>query len=296
MPENILNSNNEEVVHPQLENSNNEEVVHPRNNELTPDDIKNMSNDEFNDYLNSNDESGLDATDTKSEKIDDNNQVDETEDGKSEDESAQEKADKPDKVEPYRTFMSEEEYNDEVGKRINAAIRNRMRKHNEQADKYAKLNEMASVYYPDADDPVSVLTSDIPVEDYRKQMEDKIDAERYRKLKNEDAERERRREEIINGWQRDAEQIRYINPEFDFDKAIKNPEFADMLRMGKTVFEAYSKTQHPTPPKQPERKAIIQNGASNNSGTGNLSESNPANLPEADFRKFIEKCRKERIE
>lgn len=301
MLEDTLNSNTtEEVVHPQTENSNTaEEVVHPQEGELTPEDINNMSSEEFARYLTDANYTP-DAAEVDDEETDSNSV--------SEDESANQNGAESETVPqeetppaPFKTFNTEEEYEAEVGKRINSSIRQRMRKHNEQAAKYSKLEHMAKEYYPNSQDSLSELTSDletqaaeraeIPVEEYRQRMNDARDAQLYRERMQSESNAARERENIINGWQRDAEQIKYINPDFDLREAVKNPAFAKMLGDGKTVFEAYAAVHKPAPPKTPERKPIMQNGASPGGGTGSRQASNPANLSSADFKKFIEECR-----
>ncbi len=304
MLDDTLNSNiTEEVVHPQTENSNSvEEVVHPQEGVLTPDDINNMSRDEFARYL-----SEADYTPDAAEVTDDESDSNSATDDKSANQNGAERETVPQEETPpapFKTFNTEEEYEAEVGKRINSSIRQRMRKHNEQAAKYSKLEHMAKEYYPEAQDSLSELTADletqaaeradIPVDEYRRRIDDKRDAQLYREHMQRENNAAREQEEIINGWQRDAEQIKYINPEFNLREAVKNPAFAKMLGDGKTVFEAYAAVHKPAPPKAPERKPIMQNGASPGGGTGSRAASNPANLPSADFKKFIEECRKGR--
>ncbi|MBQ3124982.1 MAG: hypothetical protein IJC09_06150 [Clostridia bacterium] len=295
------NSNSvEEVVHPQTENSNSvEEVVHPQEGILTPEDIDNMSSDEFARYLSESDYTP-DAAEVTEEETDSNSASDEesaNQTGAESETVVQEET----PAAPFKTFNTEEEYEAEVGKRINSSIRQRMRKHNEQAAKYSKLEHMAKEYYPNSHDSLSELTADleeqaaeraeIPVEEYRQRQNDARDAQLYRERMQRETEAAREQEKIINGWQRDAEQIKYINPDFNLNEAVKNPVFAKMLGDGKTVFEAYAATNKPAPPKAPARKPILQNGASPGGGTGSRQASNPANLPSAEFKKYIEECR-----
>lgn len=311
MLDDTLNSNtSEEVVHPQTENSNSvEEVVHPQEGILTPEDIDNMSAEEFARYLSEPDYTP-DAAEVTDEETDSNSATDEesaNQTGAESETVVQEET----PAAPFKTFNTEEEYEAEVGKRINSSIRQRMRKHNEQ-EKYSKLEHMAKEYYPDSQDSLSELTADleeqaaeraeIPVEKYRQRQNDARDAQLYRELTADlekqaaewmqrETEAAREQEKIINGWQRDAEQIKYINPDFNLNEAVKNPVFAKMLGDGKTVFEAYAATNKPAPPKSPARKPILQNGASPGGGTGSRQASNPANLPDAEFKKYIEECR-----
>ena len=95
---------------------------------------------------------------------------------------------------------------------------------------------------------------------------------------------ERERDELIAGWQRDAEQLKLIIPEFDLSSALKNEAFASELKNGATIFEAYAKTSKM--PKKEPREEIEQNarGARRGTGTGTI---NPAKLSDDEFRKYI---------
>ncbi len=93
------------------------------------------------------------------------------------------------------------------------------------------------------------------------------------------------REKLIREWQRDGEEIKHLVPEFNLNEAIKNPDFAEALAEGKSVFEAYAliyKKETPQP-----RREIYQNGQHARRGTGG-SIVNPAKLSSKDFRKYIE--------
>lgn len=92
-------------------------------------------------------------------------------------------------------------------------------------------------------------------------------------------------ETLVKEWQRDAEQLKILVPEFDLAEAIKNKAFADALTNGATVFEAY-KTMS-TPPKSQPREEIFQNARSARKGTGGAAV-NPAKLSDSEFRKYIE--------
>lgn len=300
MSDNNLNSNIEEVVHPQEMNSNTEEVVHPQD-VLTPNDIMNMSGDEFDAYLNASEPTpdevpGDDDVKIGEESADDDN-IDSDVTEPVEDNSTAAVEQKPDTVQPFKVFNTEDEYNAD----INSAFRSRMKKHNAESDKYNRMSQMAKVYYPDADDPVATMMQDleaqaaeresIPVEEYRSRLDDKRDAELYRTKMRDEEKRRQWIQDKVNGWQRDAEQLKIINPEFDLNEAMRNPEFERMLRSGKSVAEAYVAVHKPKLPQTAERKEIVQNGSGRNHGTGNRSEINPASLSRKDFMEYIEKCR-----
>ena len=103
--------------------------------------------------------------------------------------------------------------------------------------------------------------------------------------KTEDSGKDIDSETIVKEWQRDAEQLKIIVPEFDLAEAIKNKAFADALTNGATVFEAYKAMT--TPPKSQPREEIFQNARSARKGTGGAAV-NPAKLSDTEFRKYIE--------
>lgn len=96
------------------------------------------------------------------------------------------------------------------------------------------------------------------------------------------------RDELISAWQRDAEQLKILVPDFNLDEAVKNTAFANALLNGKTVIEAYKETmQHP---KQEKRQEIPQNARNARRGTGGTTL-NPAKFSDADFRKYIDEIK-----
>lgn len=93
---------------------------------------------------------------------------------------------------------------------------------------------------------------------------------------------------VIAQWQRDAEEIKHIVPEFDLNEAIKNSEFYEALVQGKSIFEAYALTNKKETPEP--RREIYQNGQRARRGTGG-SVVNPSKMSSDDFKKYIENIR-----
>ena len=305
MLDNITNSNTgEEVVHPP-QDSNSVEVVQPHE-ELTPESINNMSSEEFESYLT---ELG-NKPDEAEEIVRENNQpteitteAEETSAEEAEVVNQEEREDNSNvtpaenNVLPYRVFNTEAELDEEVNSRFRA----RMKKHNDSIEKYSTLEEMAKVYYPDAEDPISAMTKDleeqaaekmnISADEIRSRTKDKLDAEKYRQQVKEDEERNSRTEDIIKGWERDAEQLKLINPQFDLNESIKNPEFKKILAGGGTVAQAYSKVYKSAPPKAAERPPIQQNAQSATVKGSGVSQADPSKLSTKDFMKYIDNIR-----
>ena len=91
---------------------------------------------------------------------------------------------------------------------------------------------------------------------------------------------------LIKEWSRDAEQLKLIVSDFALDEAVRNKVFADALKNGATVFEAY-KEMIGTPKPKEKRDEIFQNARSARRGTGGASI-NPAKLSSAEFKKYID--------
>ena len=101
--------------------------------------------------------------------------------------------------------------------------------------------------------------------------------------------------DIISQWERDATQLKFIEPEFDFRTELQsNPQFRQLISQGMGVIEAYASSrpqpQKQEPPKQAERKPIKQNAQSPDGGTGTNTR-NPANMSSAEFKQYIENIR-----
>ncbi len=91
---------------------------------------------------------------------------------------------------------------------------------------------------------------------------------------------------LIAQWQRDGREIKHLVPDFDLNEAIENPEFAEALSQGKSVFEAYALINKKEEMQKPRRE-IYQNGQHARRGTGG-SVVNPAKMSREDFKKYID--------
>jgi hypothetical protein len=101
--------------------------------------------------------------------------------------------------------------------------------------------------------------------------------------------------DIISQWERDAAQLKFIQPEFDFRTELQsNSQFRQLISQGMGVIEAYAASrpqpQKQEPPKQAERKPIKQNAQSPDGGTGTNTR-NVANMSSAEFKQYIENIR-----
>lgn len=166
---------------------------------------------------------------------------------------------------------------------------------------FRSLRNLAADYFPDSNDPIADLTADIEdqiaqergidVNAYRSQLADKNDAKLYRDQQQAAAERNKSVQDTVNGWMRDAEQLKLIDPSFDLRSSLSNPEFTQALRVGKSLFEAYSSLKNSSAAsQQPKRTPIAQNGREKRTGTGESSV-NPAKMSSADFAAYIDRIK-----
>lgn len=166
---------------------------------------------------------------------------------------------------------------------------------------FRSLRNLAADYFPDSKDPIADLTSDIEdqiaqergidVNAYRSQLADKNDAKLYRDQQQAAAERNKSVQDTVNGWMRDAEQLKLIDPSFDLRSSLSDPEFTQALRGGKSLFEAYSARKNSSAAsEQPKRTPIAQNGREKRTGTGESSV-NPAKMSSADFAAYIDRIK-----
>lgn len=301
MLDNNMNSNNsEEVVQPP-QDSNSVEVVQPQE-ELTPESINNMTSEEFESYLTELGNKPDEAEETARENNQPSEETSEAEENSAEETEVvnQEVREENNNVPsaenaalPFRVFNTEAELDNEM----NLRFRERMKKHNESIDKYSALEEMAKNFYPDADDPISAMQQDleeqaaekmnVTADEVRARTQDKLDAQKYRQQQKKETERQDRTNEIIKGWERDAQQIKFINPDFDLKEAIKNPEFKKILSGGGTVAQAYSQVYKSAPPKATERKQVVQNGQTSKLKGSGSTQVDPSKLSTKQFMEYI---------
>ena len=97
------------------------------------------------------------------------------------------------------------------------------------------------------------------------------------------------RARLIALWQRDADMLKLIVPEFDLSSAVKNERFRSVLAGGGSVFEAYAEAIKPNAGSV-GRDEIFQNAQNRSRGTGEAVV-NPAKLSPEEFRKYIEERR-----
>lgn len=306
-----------------MENENTE-----RTGELTPEDINNMSPDEFSKYLDEIDareepfysaersEGTLRSEDTPpepEEPEDDTGTGTDTNSSPSErspeeasetppeqqpetEENAQEAA----PAQPFRSYATKDEYDRDIQQRINEAVQQDRQNRSTDDETVRRISDIAGYYYRDAENPMQAMADyiektaaeqdGVDIAEYRDRMDTQRKAKAYDDMQRRNQERQTARKQIYDTWMRDAQQLKIIDPDFDFNTAMQNPAFKNDIISGKSVAEAYKNISTPPQAAAPKRAPITQNAQTAQRGTGEAS-SNPASLPTRDFMEYINRIK-----
>jgi hypothetical protein len=273
---------------------------------LSADDIDNMSDKEFQEYL---DELALGAESADEDTLSDDTPDDETPEPEGEEltpepepEETEGKEEKEEAA-PFRTFATEDEYEAEIKKRIDSATKDKPESDKDSEKAVNRILRIAKKFYKDSENPLDEVANelekqyaeaeDMDIDELRDKMSTEDDAEKWRAGEEQKANHEKARQDIIDKWNYEAEQLKFIDKDFDFAGALKNEKFKDALLNGKSVIEAYSlikeseKEEKPAEDKKEQRESIDQNARQALKGTGE-SKFNPAKLSDKDFKAYIE--------
>ena len=271
---------------------------------LSADDIDNMSDKEFQEYL---DELALGADSADEDVLSDDTPDEETpepEDKEPEGEPGKtEGKEEKEETAPFKTFATEDEYEAEIKKRIKSATKDKPESDKDSEKAVNRILRIAKKFYKDSEDPLDEVANELEkqyaeannmdVDKLRDEMSTEEDADKWRAGEEKKANHEKARQDIIDKWHYDAEQLKFIDKDFDFASAVKNEKFKDALLDGKSVIEAYSlikeskKEEKPAEDKKEQRESIDQNARQALKGTGE-SKFNPAKLSDKDFKAYIE--------
>lgn len=297
MEENKLNAIDEEVVQPQREEGANDTEVSAE--EIAVPQIDDMSEEDFESYIKSAQNGNMPDVQGEVQAEKDNNTADGTDD--SGETGTAEPADvenEKSKAEPFKVFGTQEEYQSNIDK----IIGERLKKSRESVETLEGLKSQALSFYggEDADVALMQLIEDlqsqnaekqgVSIESYKKQMQDSIDAQRYREEQSRQSDEQQKIVEIQSRWQRESEELKAAIPDFDFNKAMTNKTFYESIVKGMSVGTAYLAANKETV--KPKRREISQNGSSKGSGVGKV-EANPASMSDKDFAEYINRLRKE---
>lgn len=250
--------NGQDVAHLQ-EGVNSQDVAHLQ-------DVDNMSDEEFMEYLAS------------------------VSDGEKplEEESAQ-KEEPAEEKKPYKSFDTKEEYQKEFDKRFS--------KRHKNIKDFEEVLSIARDRFGGGDDRavLSRLKQTLiqnaaeeqgkTAEEYKEDLELKTKASLYDEILKEQEERRL----IMDKWISDSEKLKELNPEFDLEAALSNPEFRkNLVEKGMSVAEAAYAGALIGKKQAPERM-ILQNAArSTNSST---VRRDPSQMTDAEFKNYIEGIR-----
>lgn len=206
------------------------------------------------------------------------------------------------KPEPYMQFATEEElqaYQDKT-------IGNRLRELREQyAPAKEKLEQVFSVvkdFYAieDQEEALKTLLADLqaqsaekkgmPVEEMIRQQEMERDALAYRNQQKAEREQQKAVSKIYTDWERQAEHLRGILPDFDLNNAFQNPEFYQkVVEGGYSLSEAYMAVERSKPSPQQKtaaRRPIQEAGAQNTAVAGKIRQ-DVGTMTDGEFLSYI---------
>lgn len=280
---------------------------------LTPEDIENMSDEEFNEYLESGRETDLDEDleDLEGEEEKTEEEYEETDlDTTPEDDKAEPET----KAEPFKTFETEADYEAEIEKRVNEAMENQPKSEDEEKGAVDRIRRIAKKFYGESDKPLEDIAmelekqyaeqNEIDVDKFRTDMANEEDAEKWRSQEKEKADKEKLdkekndelekgKKELLDRLNREARDLKFVVNDFDFAEALKEPEFVKAIKEKKSVAEAYSMIAK----KKAEPEEKDADGTSGNDPVETIRNSakgtgggivNPAKLSSADFKKYID--------
>lgn len=279
MNENNLNAEfNEEVVQPQTDGA---EVAEATQGVVTepPKDIEEMSDDEFESYINS-------AQDDFDEMQNENN----TGDAVPADVS---------RNEPFKVFKTQEDYQGEFDR----IIGERLKKSRESMETLEGLKQHALNFYDasDGDSALRQLVDDLQqqnaekhgmsVEDYERQMRDSIDAQKYRNEQGRKLYEQQRIADIQQRWRAESAELKKIVPAFDFGAAMQDKTFYENIVDGKSVSNAYLAANRNTSAPSAKTRRVIQQNGNTRGGSAGVVEANPAAMSDRDFANYIDRLK-----
>ena len=119
----------------------------------------------------------------------------------------------------------------------------------------------------------------------------RMDAQKYREHQKQQEAFDKKVEDIRAQWQKDAEAMREIVPDFDFEQAMQNRDFYERIMSGLSIPLAYIAVNYmQAQAPQNKRRTIIQNGQSTANANGS-PELNIAGMSDEDFDKYLKKIK-----
>lgn len=313
MPTLNENAEIEEVVQPPVEGAENEDPAQPLEDDssgMTAEKLANMTSEDFQSYLYKLlDQPSYGASEDdapESAPPDDTAGEDAPSDegsAPSAGQGASGDTEVPDEAKPYKTYATEADYKADVQKQIDSAFGQRFARDRERNEKIDRFERAARTFYGDNVDALDAATEDMEAqaarkrnqspEELRSDLELRRDAERYREEQQQRSNIAAEKQRIVETWQRDAQELKNIDPSFDLVTALKDRTFYNNISNGRSVFQAYSAMKSAEKPPQaaaPKRRAIMQNARETRTGTGG-STVNPARMKTEDFMNYIDRIK-----
>ncbi len=119
----------------------------------------------------------------------------------------------------------------------------------------------------------------------------RADAKKYREQLQQQQEFDEKVKQIRENWQKDIEAIQKVVPQFDFEKAMQNEKFYNLIMSGESIPIAYLAINHSEQAMpSSRRRVIVQNGQSTSNANGSPEE-NVAGMSDEDFAKYLKKLK-----
>lgn len=119
----------------------------------------------------------------------------------------------------------------------------------------------------------------------------RADAKKYREQLQQQQQFDEKVRQIRENWQKEVAAIQKVVPQFDFEKAMQNEKFYNLIMSGESIPIAYlavNHSQHNEPVSR--RRVIVQNGQSTSNANGSPDE-NIAGMSDEDFAKYLKKLK-----
>lgn len=119
----------------------------------------------------------------------------------------------------------------------------------------------------------------------------RADAKKYREQLQQKQAFDEKVKQIRENWQKEAEAVKRVVPEFDFEKAMQNEKFYNLIMSGESIPIAYLAINNGSKQESPsKRRIIVQNGQSTSNANGS-PEMNVAGMSDEDFAKYLNKLK-----
>ncbi len=118
----------------------------------------------------------------------------------------------------------------------------------------------------------------------------RADAKKYREQLQEKQAFDEKVKQIRENWQKEAEAVKRVVPQFDFEKAMQNEKFYNLIMSGESIPIAYLAINGEQQESPSKRRIIVQNGQSTSNANGS-PEQNIAGMSDEDFAKYLKKLK-----